>query len=131
MEEVIKQLKKIFQFKEETLPGDVVILFTEENKTVNYALVMDIIIDESKKDEWWEVYLLFLQMPPLISTVLLRTPQMNGQETFTMGGNGRFMAPLKRLEAEEIKRLRKQAVPKQVEEPKKESPFKVIDGGKD
>mgnify|MGYP001106668946 CR=1 FL=1 len=56
-----------------------------------YALVGDIVRDETRKEEWWQVTLHLLSIP--MQTVLwtLRTPQFTGREIFTMGGEGRFI----------------------------------------
>lgn len=77
--------------KETTDVGDIVLVVIEETEMVSYALITGIEPDNTRKDEWWEVQMQLLSVPmqPLVWT--LRTEQFTGQETFTMGGKGRFI----------------------------------------
>lgn len=91
MESMVQELKKIITFKETTAPGDLLLVATEKSKSVFYALVSDIVRDDSRRDEWWSLTLQILSVPPQQVVWTLRKPQFTGQEIFTMGGDGRFM----------------------------------------
>ena len=91
MEQLVAELKKNMPFKETTVPGDVVLVAAKEPQMLVYAVVGDIVRDESRKEEWWHVTLHILTMPPQTVTWTLRKPQFTGQELFTMGGEGRFI----------------------------------------
>ena len=47
--------------------------------------------DYGKKEEWWQVSLQLLTIPPQKVAWTLRTAQFTGQEIFTMGGEERFI----------------------------------------
>ena len=91
MEQLLAELKKILPFKDTTVPGDIVLIATENPPTFLYGKVGEIVRDESRKAEWWHVTLHLLAVP--IQTVVwtLRMPQFTGQESFTMGGEGHFV----------------------------------------
>lgn len=91
MEQLVAELKKILPFKETTVPGDIVFVAAKNPQMLLYALVGEIVRDETRKEEWWQVTLHLLSIP--IQTVVwtLRTPQFTGREIFTMGGEGRFI----------------------------------------
>lgn len=91
MEQLVAELKKIIPFKETTLVGDIVLVAAKNPQMLVYAMVGDIVRDESRKEEWWQVTLHLLSVP--LQTVIwtLRPPQFTGQEIFTMGGEGRFI----------------------------------------
>jgi hypothetical protein len=91
MEKLLKELKKLVPFKETTDVGDIVLVVVEETETAGYALVTGIERDYSRKDEWWELHMQLLSVPPQPLVWTLRTEQFTGQETFTMGGKGRFV----------------------------------------
>ncbi len=91
MEKLIKELKQIVQFKDNTDIGDIVLIVAKEPQMLVYALVTDISRDTTRKDEWWHLGLSFLTVPPQVVTWTLRTAQMTGMETFTMGGEDRFI----------------------------------------
>lgn len=88
IEKIINDLKNIFVFKEKTQVGDIVLLVAER---IIYALVTGIERDYAKKEEWWQVSLQLLTIPPQKIVWTLRTPQFTGQEIFTMGGEERFI----------------------------------------
>ena len=94
MEKLIKELEQVIEFKETIDIGDVVLILIEESQNGVYAYVTSIEKDDSRKDEWWHVGLAFLSIPVQHTTWTLRTPQMTGQEVFTMGGKKRFVKPL-------------------------------------
>ncbi|MCL2458438.1 MAG: hypothetical protein FWF31_06220 [Desulfobulbus sp.] len=98
MEQLVAELKKMLPFKETTEPGDIVLIAAKQPQMLLYAVVGDIVRDETRKAEWWHVTLNLLSLP--IQTVVwtLRTPQFTGQEIFTMGGEGRFVQAI-RLES--------------------------------
>ena len=91
MESMVQELKKIITFKKTTAPGDLLLVAVEKSKSVFYALVTDIVRDDSRRDEWWNLTLQVLSVPPQQVIWTLREPQFTGQEIFTMGGDGRFM----------------------------------------
>jgi hypothetical protein len=93
IENTIVELKKLVPFKDTTEPGDIVLVLAEEKQqpTLIYALVTGIERDPSRRDEWWHVALHLLSVPPQAVVWTLRTPQFTGQESFTMGGQGRFI----------------------------------------
>lgn len=92
MEAIIQELKKIIRFKPTTAVGDVVLVVAEQPDSMIYALVTGFERDQTKRDEWWQVSLQILSVPPQKVTWALRTPQFTGQEIFTMGGEKRFVA---------------------------------------
>ena len=91
MEQIVKDLKKMMPFKDTVETGDIVLIAAKKPKMLVYALITDIIRDESKKDEWWQVSMQLLSLPPQKISWILRTEQMSGLETFTMDGEPRFM----------------------------------------
>ena len=91
MESMVQELKKIITFKKTTAPGDLLLVAVEKSKSVFYALVTEIVRDDSRRDEWWNLTLQVLSVPPQQVVWTLREPQFTGQEIFTMGGDGRFM----------------------------------------
>ncbi|MCL1980513.1 MAG: hypothetical protein FWG62_05510 [Proteobacteria bacterium] len=95
MEQLVVELKKMLPFKETTEPGDIVLIAAKEPQMLLYAVVGDIVRDETRKAEWWHVSLHLLSLP--IQTVVwtLRTPQFTGREIFTMGGEGRFIQAIR------------------------------------
>lgn len=88
IEKIVTDLKNIFVFKETTQVGDIVLIVAER---IMYALVTGIERDYGKKEEWWQVSLQLLTIPPQKVAWTLRTPQFTGQEIFTMGGEERFI----------------------------------------
>jgi hypothetical protein len=91
MEEMVKELKKIVSFKDNTSEGDIVLIAIENPKSVVYALVTHIERDEQKKEEWWHLTMHILGVPPQKVTWTLREAQFTGKDIFTMGNEGRFM----------------------------------------
>ena len=91
MEKLITELKQIVPFKDKTDIGDLVLIVSKEPQMLVYALVTDIVRDTTRKDEWWQLSLTFLTVPPQQITWTLRTAQMTGMEVFTMGGEERFV----------------------------------------
>lgn len=91
MESMVQELKKIIKFKDTTAPGDLILVAMEKSKSVFYALVIDIVRDDTRRDEWWQLTMQVLSVPPQEVVWTLREPQFTGQEIFTMAGDGRFM----------------------------------------
>jgi hypothetical protein len=91
MESMVQELKKIITFKKTTAPGDLLLVAVEKSKSVFYALLTDIVRNANHHDEWWDLTLQILSVPPQQAIWTLREPQFTGQEIFTMGGDGRFM----------------------------------------
>ncbi len=90
MEKIIEELKGVVSFKDTTEVGDIVLIVAKEPQMLIYACITSIERDDSRKDEWWNIDLTVLSMPPQKMTWTLRTPQMTGMEVFTMGGEERF-----------------------------------------
>ncbi|OGQ96024.1 MAG: hypothetical protein A2521_14195 [Deltaproteobacteria bacterium RIFOXYD12_FULL_57_12] len=91
MENVVKELKKIVKFKDATVVGDIVLVAAKDPRMLAYALVTDIVRDDTKRDEWWFVTLQFLTVPIQKVAWILRTAQLTGMEIFTMDGAARFV----------------------------------------
>ena len=90
LEKLVEELQTITPFKETTEIGDVVMIASEQPRLILYGIVTSIDQDQSKKDEWWHIGLTFFTVPLQKVVWTLRTPQMTGQEIFTMGGEKRF-----------------------------------------
>ncbi|OGQ86085.1 MAG: hypothetical protein A2512_08770 [Deltaproteobacteria bacterium RIFOXYD12_FULL_56_24] len=88
IEKIVTDLKTMVNFKETTQVGDIVLIVAEQ---IVYALVAGIEKDYTRKDEWWQVSMQLLTIPPQQIVWTLRTPQFTGQEIFTMGGEPRFV----------------------------------------
>ena len=91
MEKLLAELNKIIRFKDTTDIGDIVLIVAANPQVLSYALVTDIKRDMSKRDEWWQVTMQVLAIPPQKITWILRTPQMTGMRIFTMNGEQRFV----------------------------------------
>ncbi len=88
LEKIVADLKKIFTFKETTEEGDIVLIVADN---LMYAVVTGIERDTTRQEEWWQVGMQLLSIPPQKFTWTLREPQFTGREVFTMGGEGRFV----------------------------------------
>jgi hypothetical protein len=91
MENIVKELNKLVKFKDTVGVGDIVLIVAKKPQMLVYGLITDISRDETKHDEWWHVSMHILSLPPRKVIWTLRTPQMTGQEIFTMDGEERFM----------------------------------------
>lgn len=91
MEQLVAELKKILPLKATTEAGDIVVVAATQPQMLLYAMVGDIVRDQTRREEWWHVTLHLLSIPLQTVVWTLRTPQFTGQETFTMGGEGRFI----------------------------------------
>jgi hypothetical protein len=91
MEKFITELKQIIPFKNSTEKGDIVLIAAKKPPMLVYALVTSIERDTTRKDEWWNIGMSLLTVPPQRIIWTLRTSQMTGMEVFTMGGEERFM----------------------------------------
>jgi len=91
MEKIIAELKQLVDFKDTTEAGDIVLIAAKDPQMFIYAYVVGIERDTTRKDEWWSLHLKMLSIPLQEMTWTLRTPQMTGQEIFTMGGEERFI----------------------------------------
>ncbi|MGW8160691.1 MAG: hypothetical protein ACWGN1_00435 [Desulfobulbales bacterium] len=94
MDNIIKELQKLVSFKDTIAAGDIVLIVSMKPQMLAYGLVHDIVRDKTKREEWWHLSLHILSLPPRAVTWTLRTPQMTGQEIFTMDGEERFMKPI-------------------------------------
>ena len=91
MDKIIKDLKKLVPFKDTIKTGDIVLIAARKPQMLVYAVVSSIVRDHAKRDEWWNVSMHILSLPPRKVTWILRREQMTGQEIFTMDGEQRFM----------------------------------------
>jgi len=91
METLVSDLKKIVPFKDTVEIGDIVLIAAKKPQMLVYALISDIVRDDTKKEEWWHVSMHVLSLPLQKVTWTLRTEQMSGLEMFTMEGEERFM----------------------------------------
>jgi len=91
VQDLIDELKKHVPFKEETAPGDIVLIAGENPRMVVYGLIASIERDKTKRDPWWHLTMHVLSVPPQRVTWTLREPQFTGREIFTMGGEARFI----------------------------------------
>ncbi len=91
MEQLVAELKKMVSFKDGIDAGDIVLIAAKDPPMLIYALITSLQRDTGRADEWWHVTMSLLTVPPQQVTWTLRTRQMTGIETFTMGGEGRFM----------------------------------------
>lgn len=91
MEKIVKELKKVFPFKENTIEGDIILVVSEKPQMLLYGIVLDIERDDSKKDEWWHVTINLLTIPPQKVVWTLRNQQFTGQEIFTMEGKKKYI----------------------------------------
>ena len=94
MDKIVQELREVIKFKSTTDIRDVVLVAVEKPQSVFYAVVTDISRDDNVKDEWWNVALTILGVPPQRVVWTLREPQFTGQEIFTMAGEGRFIQAL-------------------------------------
>ncbi len=95
MEKLVAELKKLVTFKQEIDISDVVLIAAEDPQMLAFAVITDITRDSSRKDPWWHVSMQMLSVPLQSITWTLRMEQMCGLEIFTMGGDKRFMAPVR------------------------------------
>ncbi|MDR0882762.1 MAG: hypothetical protein LBP55_09530 [Candidatus Adiutrix sp.] len=94
MEKLVEELNLQVPFKDTTEIGDTVIMLRENEDgmvTMLYAQVIDFERDTAKRDEWWHVRFVFLEVPPQPRTIILQTPHFTGREIFTMGGRKVFI----------------------------------------
>jgi hypothetical protein len=94
MEKVLEEIQFQVPMKDNTSVGDTVIFLLEaENGQVgiSFARVTGFAPDLSKRDEWWHVRFVFLEIPPRSRTIILQTPHFTGREVFTMGGRKVFI----------------------------------------
>jgi len=91
MEKIVNDLKRLVPFKDTVKRGDIVLIAAKKPQMLVYAVVGDIVRDESKRDEWWHVKMNILSLPPREVTWTLRVEHMTGQEIFSMEGEQRFM----------------------------------------
>lgn len=97
MEALVEELSFQIPFKDTTETGDTVIMLRENDDGLIspvYARVLGFDRDRSKRDEWWHVHFIFLEVPPMPRTIILQTPHFTGQEIFTMGGRKVFIKAL-------------------------------------
>ncbi len=91
MQKFVEELKQLIPFKESTTTGDIILIAAKQPQFLAYAHVDKIERDTSRRDEWWHVHMTMLSIPLQKMTWTLRTEQLTGKETFTMGGEERFV----------------------------------------
>ncbi|HHO48142.1 MAG TPA: hypothetical protein ENN06_06780 [Desulfobacteraceae bacterium] len=91
LQKLVDELRKVVSFKENTAPGDVVLIAADNPRLLVYALVKAIEPDPGRRDKWWNVHMHLLTVPPRETVWTLREPQFTGREIFTMGGEERFL----------------------------------------
>ena len=95
IEQLVEEIGHQIPFKDTTDIGDLVLFLKEEGPgekiTIAYARIMGIDRDTSKRDEWWHLHLVFLDLPLVPRTLILQTPHFTGKEIFTMGGRKVFI----------------------------------------
>ncbi|MEW6289631.1 MAG: hypothetical protein AB1545_07225 [Thermodesulfobacteriota bacterium] len=91
MDKIVEELHRIFRLKDSTDIGDIVIIVTEKPQTLSYALITGFERDSTRRDEWWQVGMQLLTVPPQKVVWTLRTEQFTGKEIFTMGGEKRYI----------------------------------------
>ncbi|MGL4209160.1 MAG: hypothetical protein ACRCTY_07205 [Candidatus Adiutrix sp.] len=94
MDKLVEEIQYQIPFKDKTEGGDTVLLLREgEDGQIgaSYAKVLGFDLDQSKRDEWWHVRFVFLDVPPVLRTITLQTSHFTGQEVFTMGGRKVFI----------------------------------------
>ncbi len=112
MEKTIQELREIIPFKSTTQEGDVVLAAIAEPRSFFYAVVAEIVRDETKRDEWWCVTMHILSLPPQKVVWTLRESQFTGQEMFTMDGVGHFVQAVDFSEGTALKDLSISSRPK-------------------
>ncbi len=137
MEKLVEELGFQVPFKDRTEAGDTVIVLREnENGRISmvYARVLDFDRDTTKRDEWWHVHFIFLEVPPLPRTIILQTPHFTGQEIFTMGGRKVFIKAVNfeafSPETPAVVEPAKKGRPKKESEPKSAPPTEPPKPGK-
>ena len=124
-EKNITELKKNILLKDDTNEKDLIILAMPD--MIIYGFVHEIVRDQAvKTGTWWHVTFTLLVVPLMTTTLIMRTEQMTGQETFTVNGEDRFFAALdtdkryqEKLPIEEEKEKPKSKV-------SKKNPFKLV-----
>ena len=124
-EKNITELKKNILIKNDTNEKDLIILAMPD--MIIYGFVHEIVRDQAvKTGTWWHVTFTLLVVPLMTTTLIMRTEQMTGQETFTVNGEDRFFAAL------DTDKMYQEKVPieEEKEKPKskvsKKNPFKLV-----
>jgi hypothetical protein len=92
-EKNIMNLKKNIPIKNDLNEKDLIIFALPD--MILYGFVHKIERDMVVKiGTWWHVTFTILSLPLLTTTLIMRTEQMTGQETFTVDGENRFFAAL-------------------------------------
>ena len=97
-EQFVDELKVKMKFKNTIDVDDIVIYVLKD--AVFFGKVTKIERDFKKKDEWWIISFVVFSIPINNASLIVRTPQMLGEEIFTIGGEERFFAPIDLTEEE-------------------------------
>ena len=124
-EKNIAELKKNVLIKDDTNEKDLIILAMPD--MIIYGFVHEIVRDQAvKTGTWWHVTFTLLVVPLMTTTLIMRTEQMTGQETFTVNGEDRFFAA---LDTDKMYQ-EKMPIEEEKEKPKskvsKKNPFKLV-----
>lgn len=127
MEKLVDELKKIVSFKDTTDVGDHVLILSKEPQMIVYALVSSIERDpDRKKNEWWQVTLHLLSLPPQKVVWTLRIPQFTGMEIFTMKGVEHFVKAVDLQETAASHDVKETVKEENNTTEKKTNPFKLV-----
>ena len=91
-EKFINEIKLKIKLKTTLDINDVIIIIAPD--VLLFGIVTKIERDMSKKIDWWHVTFTTLSIPLQQMTIIMRTEQMTGQETFTMDGQYRFFSAI-------------------------------------
>lgn len=102
-EKHINEFKTIIPFKNTIDIGDIILFILPD--IFIYGIVKKIEKDNLKKGDWWYVTFTAFSIPPKNITLILRSEQMTGMETFTINGEYRFFSAIdiNNIEKKEIK----------------------------
>ena len=116
-EKYINELRTQITFKSTIEVKDIVLIISKA--FLGFGIVNNIVKDKMKKGDWWSVSFTIFSVPLKPLSWILRTPQMTGQETFSINGENMFFAVV------DVKK----EIPKEepTKEPiKKPNPFKLV-----
>ena len=98
-EKNIMNLKKNILIKDDTNERDLIIFVMPD--MILYGYVHEIIRDQAvKTGTWWHVTFTILTVPLMTTTLIMRTEQMTGQESFTINDEFRFFSAVEVLKEE-------------------------------
>ncbi|MDR1486885.1 MAG: hypothetical protein LBT62_02660 [Deltaproteobacteria bacterium] len=93
-DKTIEELALQVPFKDVTDVGEIVVVVKETEPgrcTVTFAQVLKFTLEMRDKKEWWHVDLVYLTLPLLFGTLILKSEGLTKMETFTSGGKKMFI----------------------------------------